>query len=111
MEHYKDKHYRLPADVAEYLSGRDPSCYRTETDYLIQIIRDHQRISSLGNEYIRSLNKLHAKTEELCELMRMNIRVDAAKGKYHSQFPGGLPDLEKYLDSIYHPEHEEHPLL
>lgn len=111
MSGYKDKHFRLPADVADYLRERDRSCFNTETDYLIQIVRDHERISSMGNEYISSLNKLRAKTEELCELMRMNIRVDAAQGKYHTQFPGGLDDLEAYLDSIYHPEHSEHPLL
>ncbi len=111
MEQYKDKHYRLPADVTEYLNARNPSCYRTETDYLIQIIRDHERISGLGNDYISSLNKLHAKIEELCELMRMNIRVDAANGKYHSQFPGGLEDLENYINSIYQLEQEKHALL
>ena len=56
------------------------------------------------SDYEKAFRQLFAMVGELSCLQRMNIRLDAREGKYFADFPGGLEDVDSYLDSLKDPQ-------
>lgn len=103
-----NKHYTFSKEILYILNSRDREKYPTEAALIKDALIHHAYDSDVAGMK-KDLRHLHAKVEELCRLQRMNIRLDAKEGKYFEDFPGGLEDVEGYLDSLQDPRKYQLP--
>ncbi len=102
-QHKTSLHFDFEDDLMEILDGRDRSRYPTRSAFVKDIIRQHGRAMQYL-DYEKAFRQLFAMVGELSCLQRMNIRLDAREGKYFADFPGGLEDVDSYLDSLKDPQ-------
>lgn len=101
-QHKTSLHFDFEDDLMKIIDGRDKGRYPTRSSYVKDIIRQHERTLK-AVDYEKAFRQLFVMIGELSQLQRMNIRLDAKEGKYFEDFPGGLEDVEDYMDSLQDP--------
>lgn len=87
-------HFDFEPELKEILDNRDKVKYPKQMDLIRDLLQKQGELQK-QIDYGKAFREMQIQLKMLCELHKMNIREDAKKGRYYTEYPGGLPDIEK----------------